>query len=119
MNETIGKIRQLLDDLEKQSLSENEAIFLKEFSALELPAIIKDIVDYLFPLLGVYECVFYMFLFRISVVEHGQQSCRVSTRGMQNGIVQSIRSDKPGRTISLPKVRETGSSGYRVGKNRG
>jgi hypothetical protein len=115
MNETIGKIRQLLNDLESQSPSENEATLLKEFSALELPAIIKDIVDYLFPLLETYECVFYMYMFRISIVEHGQQSCRTSTRGMQEGVVQSARTNTPERAISLQKVQKTLTNLEKIG----
>jgi len=105
MNETIGKIRQLLDDLEKQSLSENEAIFLKDFSALEVPGIIKDMVDYLFPLLEPLECVFYMYLFRISIVEHGQQTCRASMSGLQKGVVKSGYRNATAATIGDQTIR--------------
>lgn len=94
MSEIIDKIKQLLDELEKQDLSENEKVFMRDFSALELPSITQDIVDYLFPLLNPYESTFYIYLFRHSVISEGKQYVRVSIRGMQQGVTKSSRVDK-------------------------
>jgi hypothetical protein len=74
------------------------------FSALELPAIIQNIVDDLQPLLSPYEAAFYWYAFRHSIAENGSAHVRLSTRSMQHGLVKSAYSTK--NTISLVKVRE-------------
>jgi hypothetical protein len=75
----------------------------RDFSALELPVIIQEIVDDLQPLLSPYEAAFYWYLFRHSIARNGKPLLRVSTRGLQKGVVKSNRS----KTISLQHVRET------------
>ncbi len=62
MNEskqTIEKIRELLDSLEKDVLTEEEQLFLKNFDALEIPEIITSVVDFLQPYLLPYEAAVY------------------------------------------------------------
>ncbi len=73
------------------------------FSALELPIIIQEIVDDLQPLLSPYQAAFYWYVFRHSIAENGNPLPRLSTRGLQSGVVKSSRSE----TISLQHVRET------------
>jgi hypothetical protein len=73
------------------------------FSALELPIIIQEIVDDLQPLLSPYQAAFYWYAFRHSIAENGNPLLRLSTRGLQSGVVKSSRSE----TISLQHVRET------------
>jgi hypothetical protein len=75
----------------------------RDSSALELSLVIREIVDDLQPLLSPYEAAFYWHLFRHSIAENGNPLLRVSTRGLQNGVVKSSRSD----TISLRHVRGT------------
>ena len=73
------------------------------FSALELPIIIQEIVDDLQPLLSPYQAAFYWYAFRHSIAENGNPLLRLSTRGLQSGVLKSSRSE----TISLQHVRET------------
>jgi hypothetical protein len=73
------------------------------FSALELPIIIQEIVDDLQPLLSPYQAAFYWYAFRHSIAENGNPLPRLSTRGLQSGVLKSSRSE----TISLQHVRET------------
>jgi len=61
----------------------------REFSALELPLVIREIVDDLQPLLTPYEAAFYWHLFRHSLAENGYPRLRISTRGLQSGVVKS------------------------------
>ncbi len=109
MNEKIAAIRKLLDELEAGSSPEEEEAFQKGFSAFELPDIIQDIVDFLMPLLSPYEVAFYWYMFRHAVIATGTQHVRLSTRGMQQGVISSAYSKgRGGRgTISLHHVTDT------------
>ena len=101
MNERLEKIRQLLSDLE-----DIETVAAptghRDFSALELPLIIQEIVDDLQPLTR-YESAFYWYLNRHSIAEKGNPRQWVGTRGLQSGMVKSSRSE----AISLQYTRET------------
>jgi hypothetical protein len=68
MNEEIAKIRESLNTLENQ-LGQNESPMASPFSGLELPDIIRDVVDLLWPLLGTYETAFYLYMLRHSTGE--------------------------------------------------
>jgi hypothetical protein len=103
MNERLEKIRQLLSELEDELETGAASVGDRDFSALELPLIIQEIVDDLQPLLSPYEAAFYWYLFRHSIAKNGDPLLRVSTRGLQTGVVKSNRSE----TISLGHVRET------------
>ncbi|MGO9240839.1 MAG: HNH endonuclease [Bryobacteraceae bacterium] len=103
MNERLEQIRRLLNELEDQIGTETGSLGDRDFSALELPLIIQEIVDDLQPLLSPYQAAFYWYLFRHSLAENGNPLSRFSTRGLQTGVVKSNRSD----TISLRHVRET------------
>ncbi|HXN53249.1 MAG TPA: hypothetical protein VN943_15060 [Candidatus Acidoferrum sp.] len=58
MKEQFEQIRKLLDEIESGSASASESEIGRDFSALELPTIIREIVDDLQPLLSPYEAAF-------------------------------------------------------------
>jgi hypothetical protein len=62
MNQRIEKIRQLLSELEAEPNAPGSGG--RDFSAVELCAMIQQIVDDLQPLLSPYDAAFYWFLFR-------------------------------------------------------
>ena len=93
MNERLEKIRQLLSELEVEMEIGVASTRDSNFSALELPLIIQEIVDDLQSLLTPYDAAFYWYLFRHSIAENGKALLRVSTRGMQSGVVKSSRSE--------------------------
>jgi 5-methylcytosine-specific restriction endonuclease McrA len=62
-------------------------------SGSELPDVVRDVVDFLFPELRPYEATLYIYLLRHSVVQSGTQHLRVSRRGLQ----QFIKSSYAGR----------------------
>jgi hypothetical protein len=104
--ETIGKIRELLGELEREWEVKAVSKADLSFSALELPQIIQEIVDDLQPLLTPYDSVFYWFMFRHSICKSGEPYLRVSTRNLQGAVVKSARSDKADRLVSESKVQE-------------
>jgi HNH endonuclease len=114
MKEEISKIRESLDTLEGKLLQYHNPA-ASPFSGLELPDIMRDVVDLLFPLLGTYEATFYIYFLRHSIIENGTFYVRTSTRGLMRGAVQSVYagSTKGGgrggavSQISLDKVRLT------------
>lgn len=85
----IDKIRALLDQIEGEAHDTDDATFVYNFDALEIPSIVASVVDYLQPQLFPYEAAIYWYLFRSSIISTGQQYARVSVRGMQQGIVTS------------------------------
>ncbi len=103
--QTIKKIRELLDVLEKDLLSEDEHLFLKNFNALELPSLIQSVVDYLQPLLLPYEALIYWYMFRNSILTKGQQYVRVSVRGMTSGVVMSSSGKGKSDKLSYASVQ--------------
>jgi hypothetical protein len=103
MNERLEKIHQLLSELEDEMETGAASVGDRDFSALDLPLIIQEIVDDLQPLLSPSEVAFYWYMFRHSIAKVGDPLLRVSTRGLQSGVVKSNRSE----TISLRHVRET------------
>ncbi len=107
MKEHFEKIRSLLTEIEEKSAPVSESESGRDFSALELPAIIQEIVDDLQPLLTPYDAAFYWYLFRHSIAKNGEPLLRVSTRGLQGAVVKSSYAAYDGSEISLQKVRET------------
>jgi hypothetical protein len=111
MKEEIAKIRESLNTLENQ-LGQNENPMASPFSGLELPDIMRDVVDLLLPLLGTYEAAFYLYILRHSIIEFGNPHIRVGTRPLQR-IVKSayagstIGGGDPVSQISQGKVRDT------------
>lgn len=84
MKKTISKIRELLDELENFEQSEEDIQFIKNFDALEIPSILNSIVDLLLPDLSPTESVIYLYLFRHSILENGQQYARVGQAALTN-----------------------------------
>lgn len=103
-NNLIAQIKNLLDEL-SSSTDDNESVaFSTNFEILEIPSIISDIVDYLQPHLHPYEAAIYWHLFRNSVLLQGSQYCRVSVRGMCQGVIKS--SSGQGSKLSYASVQD-------------
>jgi hypothetical protein len=107
MNKRFEMIRQLLNELEVEGNVAAVNTGDGDFSALELPLIIQEIVDDLQPLLEPYDAAFYWFLFRHSIAKDGSPYFRVSTRSLRRAVVKSAYSQDDEKTISLGKVQET------------
>ena len=107
MKEQLEQIRSLLKQIEEKSSSVSGLEGGRDFSALELPIVIQEIVDDLQPLLSPYEMAFYWYVFRHSIAKNGGSLVRVSTRGLQNGVVKSMRSDRESYSLALQTVRES------------
>jgi hypothetical protein len=106
MNERFEKIRQLLGELETE-LGADAPMADRDFSALELPLIIQEIVDDLQPLLEPYDAVFYWYLFRHSIAKEGNPHLRVSTRNLRKAVIKSSKSNAAENMISQQKVQES------------
>jgi hypothetical protein len=89
MMDKIEKIRSLLSDLEVEAHQVAQVSEFRALSGLELPDIIRDVVDLLMPELKPYEAAFYLHFLRHSIVENGSPYIRASRRGLQSGIVKS------------------------------
>lgn len=75
---------------------ENENTF--KIAPLEVPQIIRDVVDFLQPTLSPYESVIYWFIFRHSIIETGDTFARVSVSRLSKGIGSKFKNgDKPVR----------------------
>jgi hypothetical protein len=105
MNSRIEKIRQLLSELEAESMTAPRGDL--GFSALELPEIIGEIVDDLQPILTAYDAAFYWFLFRHSIAKDGNPQIRVSRSTLRRAVVKSSYSDAEENMISFGKVQDT------------
>lgn len=117
MNDRLQQIRRLLDELEAEGELDTSAS-LPGFHALELPALVQEVVDDLQPLLSPYEASFYWYFFRHSIVEHGTPYLRVSTKGLRRGVVKSSYSTAVENVISEGKVREALQSLEQIGAIR-
>ena len=107
MKAHLNQIRELLDELETLSSSGVQAAGDHDFSALELPVIIQEIVDDLQPLLTPYEAAFYWYALRHSIAKDGSPHVRLSGKGLRQGLVKSSHSKAVENTISEQKIRET------------
>jgi hypothetical protein len=106
MKQRIDQIRQILNEIEDGLTSSPGVDALRDFSALELPLIIQEIVDDLQPLLTPYEIAFYWHVFRQSIARSGSPLCRVSTKRLRRGIVKSSRATHEDSKVSEGKVWE-------------
>jgi hypothetical protein len=107
MNEKIRQIRSLLDEIEQETqseLSEQRRIV----SGLELPDLVRDIVDFLMPNLTPYQAAYYWYMFRRSVVDTGINLVRISTTVLQEGVISSgrLKGNESG-IIAASTVRES------------
>jgi len=116
MKKTIDEIRTLLDRLEGEAPSDDDAAFIRDFSALELPNLVNDVVDYLVPLLDPYESAFYWHCFRRSIGENGTQYVRMSNNRLRDGVVKSASGQS--NKISEPKVMKSLTNLVNIGALR-
>jgi hypothetical protein len=103
MNERVEQMRGLLAELEKELDACAVRAGDRDFSEMELPLVIQEIVDDLQPLLTPYDAAFYWYLFRHSIATNGNPHLRVSTRDLRTGVVRSSYSYAAENTISLQK----------------
>ena len=106
MNDRLEQIRKLLGELEAE-MKAGAPAGDRDFSALELPLIIQQIVDDLQPQLSPYDAAFYWFLFRHSIANDGDPHLRVSTRHLRTAVVKSAYSQADESPVSLGKVQDT------------
>ena len=105
MNSRIEKIRQLLTELDAETVVAPKGD--AGFSALELPDIIGEIVDDLQPILTAYDAAFYWFLFRHSIAKDGNPQIRVSRSTLRRAVVKSSYTNAAENNISFGKVQDT------------
>lgn len=86
MKEDIKKIRELLDNIENTEVHLNNENVKETFDLFELPQLLKDIVDFLQPVISPYEMDVYWFLFRHSILENGDIFVRASNAKIAKGI---------------------------------
>jgi len=98
-------MRELLDGLETDLVSEDDQIFVRNFDALELPSLIQSIVDYLQPTLLPYEALIYWHMFRHSILATGQQYLRVSVRSMTSGVIMPTSRGGKSEKLSYNSVQ--------------
>lgn len=89
MNGTLDKIRSLLDELDAETSTNVESAAIRAFSGLELPDILRDVVDLLMPEIRPFDAAIYIHLLRHSIIETGTQHLRVSRRSLQDGVIKS------------------------------
>ena len=106
MKETIAKLRALIDELEAATPSD-DSTFREAFQLFELPDLVASVVDYLQPILLPYEAAIYWYMFRHSIVATGDVYVRVSVRGLQEGVVTSMRSVSAAKGMSYSTVQES------------
>jgi len=106
MNERLEQIRKLLSEVEME-MKDGAPAGDRDFSALELPRIVQQVVDDLQPQLTPYDAAFYWFLFRHSIARDGSPHLRVSTRQLRTAVVKSSYSQLEESPVSLGKVQET------------
>lgn|SRR5208337_4029961 len=113
MSQTICQIHSLLDRLEGEIELARESASMQALSGLELPDILRDIIDLLFPHITPYQAAIYIYLFRHSVLAGGTPLVRASTRGMQTGVIKSASGQST--DLSLRSVRESLSELEKIG----
>jgi hypothetical protein len=106
MRERLEQIRQLLSDLESEMEAGSTSTADRDFSALELPGIIQEIVDDLQPLLTPYEAAFYWYAFRHSIAKDGNPHVRLGKALRRGVVVKSSYSTAIQNSISEEKFRE-------------
>ncbi len=105
MKEEIRTIRELLDRIESGLHVDEERSFQESFELFELPEIVTSIVDHLQPLLSPYESAVFWYMFRHSVLEHGDVYTRVSVNGLRKSVVRSASGQS--KNLSQETARNT------------
>jgi 5-methylcytosine-specific restriction endonuclease McrA len=105
VDDRIEKIRELLDEVASTLEDNPDRPIAPSFNALEIPGIVSSVVRYLQPQLLAIEAAIYWYMFDRSILQHGQQYCRVSTRGLRTGVVKSGRGNARDGDLALASVR--------------
>jgi len=88
--EELDQISELLERVRSRLETQDpEERALRNLDALEFPDLVAAVVDHLQPALEPYELAIYWRLFRDSVLRHGTQYVRASTRGLRAGVITS------------------------------
>mgnify|MGYP001236178360 CR=1 FL=1 len=103
MDDRIKKIRELLEEIDGEIASQEAREFAHNFDALELPGVVSSAIQFLQPLLTPYEAAIYWHMFNRSILKTGQQYCRVSTRGLMNGVVKSASGQSESLSIQTTR----------------
>jgi len=102
-DERVEEIRALLQELEAELCSPDDRAFVRNFDALEIPEVVSEVVRFLQPLLTPYEAAVYWHMFELAVLRSGDQYCRVSTRGLMNGVVRSASGQSDSLSIQTTR----------------
>jgi 5-methylcytosine-specific restriction endonuclease McrA len=102
-----------LDQLESEIELTRESASVQALSGLELPDIMRDIVDLLWPQLTPYHAAIYMYLFRHSILADGTTLVRISTKRLRSGVIESASGKSS--ILSEEKVRSTLSELEKIG----
>ena len=108
MKDKINKIRELLDELESSKPSE-EPSFKESFNLFELPELIASIIDYLQPSLQPYEAEYTGICFGIASSQQVMFLCECrlfSTRGLQETVIKSFRTDSTETIVAYNTIRD-------------
>lgn len=103
MREELSQIRSLLDKLDNEA---SQDVSVSPFSGLELPDVIRDVVDLLYPNLTPYEAAFYIFLLKNSIIENGQPYIRVGSRVLSAAIKSSRAGTNSGGNGQVTKISD-------------
>jgi hypothetical protein len=76
------------------------------FSGLELPDIIRDTIDLLFPNVTPYEASFYLYLLRNSILENGQPYIRAGSRVLSSAVKSSRAGTNSGGNGQVTKISD-------------
>jgi len=114
MKKIIDKIKELLIELEN-TVPQNETSIMKDFSFLELPEIVSNIIDYLQSLLHPYQAAIYWYMFNNSIIKMGKNLLRISTRGLgkPKTVIKSSSGQSEG--LSYSSVQEAISGLEKMG----
>lgn len=103
MDERIIKIQELLTELALDLDADDSREFSHNFDALEIPSIVSSVIRFLQPMLTPYEAAVYWHMFNRSILQTGQQFCRVSTRGLMTGVVKSASGQSEALSIKTTR----------------
>ncbi len=100
------QIRQLLKEVEERMPSGSSSDGVADFSAAELPLIIREIVDDLQPLLSPYEVAFYWYAFRHSIARNGNPHVRCLFQTRSKLVANTERNEvRPSQRRKFPSEK--------------
>jgi hypothetical protein len=105
MRQELKQIKDLLEKVEMKSTELSSTA--SPFSGLELPDIIRDAVDLLFPNVAPYEASFYIYMLRNSILENGTPYIRVSSKTLSKAIKSANEGTTKGGDVIVTKISDT------------